>query len=126
MITLDAITLPADLEWVDEFAAWSPLVRRDARSISGALVRQVSTQQGGRPITLASGSDAWATRSTVVALQAKLDAPDADMTLSLHGTDYTVRFAPDNPLTATPILRVSPPDDDDPYAITLRLIEVTP
>ncbi len=127
MIALNDITLPDDLYWADEFGGWSPVARSDERSLTGALVRQTATAQGGRPITLSGGERyGWASRATVVALQALVDGPDEPMTLGLHGRSFSVQFAADNPLEAQPVLTFTAPVDDDIYYFTLRLIEVAP
>lgn len=121
-ITLDTITLPADLIWTDEYD-WTPKEASESRTLTGALIIQTGTKQAGRPITLA-GDDrsAWTTRATADALQAKLST-DTAMTLTLNdGRQFQVfwRHA-DKPLDTRPVVPYSEPAADDPYTLTLRL-----
>jgi dipeptidyl aminopeptidase/acylaminoacyl peptidase len=75
---LAGVTLPDDLEWVDEFDR-SPVSQQVEVSLAGALIVEESAQLTGAPITLRSGqsgSNYWALadRATVIALQALADA----------------------------------------------------
>lgn len=82
-ITLDAITLPEDLSWTDEYA-WSPVVQNAEFSLTGALILEEATRQAGCPFTLQSpDGGAWTTRATADGLRAKL-AANTSMTLTLH------------------------------------------
>lgn len=45
------ITLPTDLNWVDEFK-WSPVIQSQEYAISGSLVVDDWVKLAGRPITL--------------------------------------------------------------------------
>ncbi|ADE14182.1 conserved hypothetical protein [Nitrosococcus halophilus Nc 4] len=125
-ITLDAITLPEDLSWTDEYS-WSPVVQNSEFTLTGALILEEGTQQAGRPITLQSpAGGAWTTRATAEALRAKLLANN-DMTLTLHdGRAFTVRWRHgDTPLEAAPVLEgLADPDTDTLYDLTLRLLEI--
>ena len=129
MITLThatgTLTLPADLEWTDEFA-WTPQVAAEQRSLTGALIVHHSTVQSGRPITLASNGASWYPRAQVQALQALL-SDTAAMTLALNGQTFAViwrRSGNALPLEATPAYRLADPDGTHPYLITLRLMEI--
>ena len=55
MITLSgtdlSVTLPDEMEWVEELA-WSSKVVREQRAVTGKLIRTVSSRIGGRPVTL--------------------------------------------------------------------------
>ncbi len=92
-MTLDEITLPDDLEWVDEFD-YSSIVQNMQYGVTGSLFIQESKKQAGRFITLAGSDDmAWLNRTEVVALQAKADTADLEMTLTLSdGRSFNVRF----------------------------------
>jgi hypothetical protein len=117
-ISLDAIALPADLIWADEFA-WSPVQQQQQYTLTGI-------KQAGRPITLIGGANAgWVTRATVKALYAKLD--DAGpFTLTLNdASTHSVVFSHDQtPIEAAPIIDYNNPDDGDLYSLTLRFIKL--
>lgn len=129
-ITLDAIGLPDDLSWSDEFD-WTPVVQSQSRTEGGALVLEQSERVAGRPITLeGSETAAWSTRGVVKQLYAtQQDASGDEMTLTINGIAYQVKWLRDGgtpPMTARPAVRpgVSAPDDDEPYYFTLRFITV--
>ena len=126
-ITLDDITLPVDLHWQDEFD-WTPVAQETGYLLSGSLEIQAATMQAGRPITLTGDeSRAWATRTTVLALQAKAATAGATMTLTLNDArEFTVAFrrGDGQPVEARPIVPYNTPAAGDYYAITLRLMEV--
>jgi hypothetical protein len=123
MITLDAVTLPEDLIWSDEFA-WSSVQQSRTYTLTGALILETGTKQAGRPITLVGGDEAaWITRANLKALQAKLTTT-ATMTLTLNdGSTFSVAFNHDEkPIDAHPVIDYSTPSDDDFYTLTLKLI----
>lgn len=130
MITLtsagDTITLPGDLDWIDEYD-WAPTEQDRQYSLTGALLLQEApARQAGRPITLA-GDWAWVERGTVDALRAWL-TPGRVMTLTLEDTRvFTVRWRLSDgaPLVARPVLVRLPAEPTDDYRITLRLMEST-
>ena len=121
---LNALALPADMTWTDEFD-WSPVERATEYSITGALVVDVGERLAGRPITLRGSEDAgWITRATLLSLYAM--AADPDLALSLTHADgrvFDVTFA-EPAIEAEPVLDYSDPVTGSFYAITLRLIEV--
>ena len=124
-ITLDAITLPEDLIWVDEFD-WSPRAQKQSYTLTGALVVELGVKQKGRAITLVGGEQAaWIERSVLVALHAKLTGAGT-MTLTLNDTrTFSVVFAGDaNPIQAAPIIDYSTPASADWYSLTLKLMQV--
>lgn len=127
MITLDAISLPDDLEWVDE-TDWTPVEQTTEYSLEGALVIDAATKQAGRPITLTHyEGDVWVSRATVLALMAMAAVAGKEMTLTLwNGETHQVMFRFDDgpPVEAAPIHPLSPPADDDWYTLTLRLMEI--
>lgn len=123
-ITLDGITLPEDLQWIDEFD-WSPVAQDREYTIGGALSVQEGTKLAGRAITLSGGDWAWVPRTTVNALHA-IKTAGREMSLTLgDGRQFTVMwdFA-SNPLKATPVIFQSPMEDADQYYLELRLFEV--
>jgi len=125
-ITLDAITLPADLEWIDEYT-WSPVKNKKQISLAGKLIIQEAAQLKGREITLQGGTEAsWVTRSTVDDLKAKADVADNQMTLVYHGRSFTVAFNREGgkPVESRLIQRKADPQSDDFYSLTLKLMEV--
>ena len=126
-ITLDDITLPVDLHWSDEFD-WTPVAQGAEYTLAGALAIETGVMQAGRPITLEGGEDrAWATRATVLLLQAAAALPGETMTLTLNDArTFTVAFRHGDglPVEARPIVPYNTPAAGDWYALTLRLMEV--
>ena len=124
-ITLDAITLPEDLIWVDEFD-WSPIAQGSKRSITGALILNSGVKLKGRKITLV-GEENWVDclRSLVKTLHTKL-GDDAQMILTLHDArSFNVRFDHQSkPINAQPVIDYNNPDDSDNYSLTLRFFTV--
>lgn len=122
-ITLDAITLPEDMNWTDEYD-WSPVSQGTQYTLTGSLIVEEATKAKGRPITIGS-DDAWATKADLDALRAKLVA-DTDMTLTLHdGRTFTVRWRhADTPIAAKQVAAYADPASTDYYRITLRFLEV--
>ncbi len=125
MITLDSITLPSDLLWENEFDS-KPIEQSSERGLDGTLLLQHGTLINGRSIVLTGAGDSWVTRSVVEAIEAKKQTNPL-MTLSYHGTDYSVMFDYANtPLEATQLFRIENPGahQDRYYQITIRLITV--
>jgi len=125
-ITLQGVTLPADLFWIDEFS-WTPVEQATAYTLGGALIVEEQTKQAGRSITLASPSDGgWVTRAQVKAVYALAQNPSTGLALQLaDGRNLTVVFNHDGQaVRAVPVAPVAPPTDGDFYTITIRLIEV--
>jgi len=86
-ITLDGITLPDDIQWVDEFAGHG-VGQVITPTLTGALLVEETQQTQGRPITLASNGAAWMQRSVVEALGALAATPlDDGETLELVWAD---------------------------------------
>jgi hypothetical protein len=124
MSTLDAITLPSDLLWIDEYAH-TPVVQKISPAVDGSLVIEVAAQIAGRPITLQGGNDyAWVTKATLEQLRIKQYLPGLTMVLNHNGANYSVIFQQPNGIEATPIIDYSNPDPGDFYAVTLRFIEI--
>lgn len=122
---LNGIALPGGMLWVDEFS-WAAAQRSVERGITGAQIIDVATKVAGRPITLQGTQDqGWIRRATLQAVRALADAPAGQYPLTLAtGEQFTVVFAPDDPLEAQPISRPELPADTHPYVATLRLITV--
>jgi hypothetical protein len=129
---LDVITLPPDLLWEDEFA-WSPISQSTERSLTGALLIDVSARQGGMPITL-TGTErhAWLLRTEVQALRAWVALPGQVFTLTINGQAFTVLFDHGTDETSrafvvSPLIDFSDPQPQDYYcSVTLRFITKTP
>ncbi|MBS3953620.1 MAG: hypothetical protein KGZ88_11790 [Methylomicrobium sp.] len=121
MITLDALELPKDLVWVDEFD-WTPVQQSETYTLTGALVLESGVKQAGRTITLSGTDSGWADRALIKSLYAKLtDTPP--LTLTLHDSRvFTVAFNQQRPIEAKPIVDFNDPDDTDYYTLTLRFI----
>ncbi|MEP6587137.1 MAG: hypothetical protein ABJA84_00065 [Polaromonas sp.] len=122
----NVVTLHPDLYWSDE-NNWHPVEQSAQRTVTGALIVQVSTRIAGRPITLESQDDssAWMTRTVIDALRNLAAAPGKVMTLTLHGTSRSVMFRHhDGGFEATPVVQYNLPDDVDFYTATLRLMEL--
>ena len=122
---LAGIELPRGMLWVDEFN-WSAVQKAVDRSITGAQIIDAAARIEGRPITLQAVEDqGWIRRATLQAVQALADAPDGRYPLRLaDGREFTVQFAADDPIAATPISRPELPAATHPYVATLRLITV--
>ena len=128
----DTIVLPPDLVWSDEFA-WSPVSQNTERSVTGALLVDVSTRQGGMPITL-TGTErhAWLLRPEVQALRAWLALPEQVFTLTINGQAFTVLFdhgtdEVSRAFVVAQLVDYSDPAPQDYYcSVTLRFITTTP
>jgi hypothetical protein len=123
-LTLDAITLPDDLIWTDEFD-WTPIQQTQSYTLTGALVLESGEKQAGRPITLVGGDNAaWATRAQIDALYAKLTG-DPVMTLTLHDARvFSVKWVHEKPIDAKLILDYNNPISSDWYSLTIKLIAI--
>lgn len=127
------ITLPGDLQWVDEMTPWK-VVQVYENTLTGALLVSESGKLAGRPITLQSGADfGWVQRSVVLALQDLAAVANGPvMTLSLpdypigSGTrDFSVRFRHDaGAIESAQIKHKTPPAPDDYYSLVLRFLQV--
>ncbi|MEG0937907.1 MAG: hypothetical protein RSE32_03150 [Comamonas sp.] len=121
--TLGAIAIPSGLIWVDEYN-WVAPVRVHEYSITGALIEDIGTRQAGRPITLQGSSDhGWVERDTLEELWQLVNATTGTQELTMaDGRAFAVRFAPDDPVSAIPIVRAELPAGSLPYIVTLRLV----
>ena len=119
------ITLPDDLQWIDE-CTWTKIAQRKAYSITGALLLEAGTKAAGRAITLQGGEVfAWVARSTVLALKALIEQAGITLTLGYRGTSYSVMVDWEaGGFDATPVADFADPASADFYYFTLRLVQV--
>jgi hypothetical protein len=124
-ISLDAIALPAGLEWIDEHD-WSPVTQVVKKTLTGALVISEQAQLKGRNITLQGDPETtWVTKTDLDQLLTKANTADLAMVLDYHGTSYNVMFLRDQTaIEARLIVPFSNPQSGDYYSLTLRLMEV--
>lgn len=132
-ITLGGITLPEDLQWIDEFADGSDLVGQEVRTtITGALVIQASAQQAGRKLTLQGrleGSEGFTavSRGLIDDLRVLAAIPAAVYAITLaDGRTFDVVFRRDGgpAIEAAPLKHIAPAQADDLYFPTIRLMMV--
>ena len=130
MMQLDNISLPDDLQWINEFEA-PQVAQSQGRTLSGAMVVQHASHLYGRPIHLLGGGDgAWITRATALALHAKEASPGLVMSLldlpGHAGETISVIFDRSRgaALEAQMIMRYAYPDDQTWYSCALRLLTV--
>ena len=122
--TLDAVTLPEDLLWVDEYA-YTPVKQTVAIALDGSQIIEAAAQSAGRPITLQGGDNyAWIDKATLELLRLKQATPGLQMTLILLGVSYNVLFVQPGGIEAKPIIDYSDPDSSDLYSVTLKFFEV--
>ena len=124
-ITLDSLTLPYELVWVDQYS-WSGLVANSARTCGGVQILEQNELSGeaGRPITLSS-DQAWITKTDLATLFTWSQILDKQLTLTLHdGTVKTVRFNIQGgaPITATPVKPIAEQAATDEFILTLKLL----
>lgn len=132
-IILDTLTLPGDLQWVDEYDDGSDLVAHEqAITVTGALIIQASAQQAGRSMTLqgrleSSKGFAAIPRSLVEDLRALASVPGAVYAITLaDGREFHVMFRRDAgpAVSAVPLKHIVPPEPDDLYFPTIRLMMI--
>lgn len=121
------VNLNPDLYWEDE-ASWQPVEQAVSRSITGALIIDVATRTGGRPITLQPEDEAsaWTSRATLDQLRNWASEAGKTLTLTLRGTtrDVMFRHHDGGALTASPVIHFNDVDSADWYRCTIRLMEV--
>ncbi len=125
------LDLPEDLLWTNEFR-WSRVSQSVERSVTGALLVDVSTRTGGRQITLAGQEDsAWILRSGLETLQAWAALPGQQFTLIHNGVARTVIFDHGTAEESNAIKQVQPvvdfsdPEPTDYYcSLELSFLEV--
>lgn len=125
-ITFNGLTLNPSLQWIDRYN-WSNVAQNNIRTLGGTFVSFAMGTSGGRPITLqATENTGWFTKTMVDSLKSFADVPGATYALSFHGESHTVMFnhAEAPAVEFTRLVPREPPDADDPFAGTLKLIEV--
>lgn len=123
-ITLDAIALPDDLIWIDEYA-YTPVTQTTSTAVDGSLIIEAAAQIKGRPITLQGGDDAaWIDRAMLELIRAKQYQAGLSMTLTMRGVNYTVLFVQPGGIEAKPIIDYNLPVTADWYSLTLKFIEI--
>lgn len=124
---LNAVELPDDLEWVDEFT-WTPIAQSIEYGATGSVFIQESEKQAGRTITLQGEEDmCWVNRETILALRALYIQPGKEMTLTLEDErTFQVRFLQSgNPVEVSPVVKGAFYSDEDYFKIkSIKLIEV--
>lgn len=126
MITLEGIELPEDLVWSDKYQ-WIPVTTVEAtNSLSGALILTQKTRTSGRTITLTgTQTSAWIKKSVIDQLYVLASVIDNELTLDLHGTEYTVKFfdVGGDAISVTDLIESHPlPPEDWNYQIELRFV----
>lgn len=126
-ITLDTITLPDELLWLDEFN-WSDVKSNNLYTLQGRLIIEESSilASKGRPITLIS-ENAWLERSDLKILFGWAQETDKKMTLTMHDNEiFTVGFRHwDNPVLEIQNITQTPFRTDDVlYALSMKLVVV--
>ena len=130
--TLGDITLPDDIQWIDEYQ-FSPVAQQVDIALNGALIIEGSKQLAGRPITLEGrleGSIGFSaiSRETLEALrELSYDILDEPLELTLHdGRTFNVRFrfSDGAPVEAVPFKHIAPHYAADYYFPTIRLMQV--
>ena len=120
------ISLPQDLQWVDEFD-WSAVAQSaPVYSLGGSLLIQRGVKLAGRPITL-SGEWAWQKRGNLLELRDWSDEPGLQMTLIHYdGRQFKVAFRLHDGAfnSVTPVHFSTPEYAADYYTFTLQLMTV--
>ncbi len=124
-ITLDALTLPYEMLWEDEFA-WTGIVESAQRTLGGVNIVELSETAGdsGKPITLFS-DNAWIERTDLLTLLSMAETLNKVMTLTLHdGRTFQVRFRElEKPVIEVEnILKNAEPDSTDEYILRVKLV----
>lgn len=119
------LTLPAALNWSDEFT-WSPIEQSKTYTTTGALLIEEHFKQAGQPFTLEGSQDrTWCTRSLVETLRGWATTPNVAMTLVIRGLSHTVTFDHEKgALQGFPVMFYEDGsiESTDLYVPTLRLI----
>ena len=118
------IALHRDLHWTDQHN-WSPIVDAEERTVTGGLVVEPWTKDGGRPITLESPTSDFGlvTRAVVDALGVWGAIADLEMELDYHGDQFDVMFRNDSAaaVTAQQVWVAGPPTGSDLMTLNLKL-----
>lgn len=122
---VNTVTLPDSMEWIDEFE-WSSVQQDKQYTLGDNLIVSENIVSKGRPITLSSGDDVWVDRSIILEIMTMVNTVDVTYTLTLpDAREFQVKFDRDNnPVDAKPVWRKNVQDNNSPYTLTLRLMEV--
>lgn len=121
---LDALDLPKDLIWADEFD-WQPMTQTERYSMAGNFFIETATKQKGQSITLQGGKDyGLTTRATVKALQQKLTPNTLVLTLNDNRIFDVVFDFNSTPISAKPLHDYVVHQDSDLYTLTLKFLTV--
>ncbi len=121
-VTLNAIELPDDTIWKDEFD-WTGIAQSVETDITGGLVVEHTAGLSGRPVTLHLG---WIDRSRLEALEILRDNSDQlvmELTLS-DGRMLSVLFRhyEGTPIEVSPVIERPEYVCTDQFDIVLRLV----
>lgn len=122
----EAVILPPDLAWPDEFE-WTPVAQEASYALNGALIVETGIKRTGRPITLQSGDDrAWITGDKLQVLQGWAAQAGATFGLLIRGQIRRVLFRHhDGPaVEAEPILFHGDEPGTGEFRCTLKFVEV--
>lgn len=121
------VTLPADLNWADEYS-WVPAVSARDYTQEGVLEIQHGIRQKGRPITLVSPDQnrGWVPKTDVTALYNIAVKSNVEYTLTLFdGRQFKVMFDHSStPIEAEPLYFNKEDEPEQPHLVTIRLFEV--
>ena len=121
-LTLDDLTLPTALHWMDR-DAWQPVAQTARPTLDGGLAVFHQPLTAGRPITLVSTeTSGWVTRQTLDTLQALASLPGSLHTLILGTATFTVLWRHNDPpaIQAEPLVARIAPDAGDWFRVTLK------
>ena len=128
MITLDALELPYELVWIDEYD-WTRVVAKKTVTLGGVLKIETSKFQSnsGRQVTLFS-KEAWITKAALDTLHSWAMEEGKTMTLVLHDLrSFQVQFQHWSipVIDAKPIKQIAEQAGTDYYVLRLKLV-ITP
>lgn len=123
-ISLDTLTLPDELIWIDEFN-WNPIRVEEKYSLSGIrnLSESLLPTDSGRPITLTS-DNSWIDRQDLITLHNWSRLKNHTMVLTLHDdSTYNVRFKHNEApvIEYENLLSTAYVDEDTIYKLTIKL-----
>lgn len=121
-LTLGGVDLSEKMYWADQYA-WSPVGQYSQYASDGSRYT-IENIRGGRPITLEIYPECYLSLSTLTALKALADVPNATYALVVGSDSYTVRFwRGDGQAIETE--RADPNKiSDDWHTATIHLIEI--
>jgi len=109
---------------------WSPLVSSTKYALDGTMIVEQSIRKAGRPYTMQAPPEmGWLSRETVNLLKAERDKLGATYWLDYRADGQVKRIkvmfdTTADAITAKPVKNFISPSLDDPFAVTLRFIEV--